>query len=406
MWLVKNFLKPLATAHTAQNRDTINAINTDIRQSAQSATSSCGKCNEWINPSATHPKDQELTCSKCQVLFHKRCTDRKDATRYWKKAPWYCPSCIRGTVPRNGVPPQVPPHSSQNDQNRTVLNPTAVTFTPLSTAQFPEHIIEVDLPVQVSASLTGPRSESDPVHSPQSSSSAPQTQTIVTRCIPSLYTPVTTVIPVSATISVSTTAATILSTAVSHASVSSTQRQVLPKFPSTSTRQRSSNINGCDPELEFHKTALSACRSTISQQEAELKRLTESLDIRNKRIMQLEAQVGHASAFISARPAAHDTSEESLKYLSDKILDLTRRLESLDHHSPANNIVINSCQSGSQYTRQHSSTQTDSTTVNQESPVPGVPKKTQPKIKVFCLKSEVKSSWFLILPKIGYAILK
>ena len=82
--------------------------------------------------------------------------------------------------------------------------------------------------------------------------------------------------------------------------------------------------------------------------------------------MQLEAQVGHASEFILARsaPQTQDISEVSLKLLSDKISDLTRRLERIDHHSPANNIVINTCQSGSQHARQHSSTQTDNITEN------------------------------------------
>ena len=373
VWLVKNFLEPLATTHSAQNRDIIAAVNTNIRQSAQSATFCCGKCNEWINPSATHPKDQELTCSKCQVLFHKRCTDRRDATRYWKKNPWYCPSCIRGTVPPgNEAPLHVSLHDNQNDQNRTVLNPSAVTFSPLSAVQSSSHS-PVGVPIQPppSVSLPSPGPGAPQV---QSSISATQTQITETRCIPSLCTPVTTVISATASISDSTTVATNSGTAVSHASVRSTHSQVLPKFPATSSRQRSSNITNCDPELEFQKTALSACRSTISQQEAELKRLAESLDIRNKRIMQLEAQVGHASEFISARsaPQTQDISEVSLKSLSDKISDLTRRLERIDHHSPANNIVINTCQSGSQHARQHSSTQTNNITENisatQESP--------------------------------------
>ena len=38
--------------------------------------------------------------------------------------------------------------------------------------------------------------------------------------------------------------------------------------------------------------------------------------------------------------------------------------------------------------------------------LPGVPKKTLPKIEVFCMKFEVKISWFLILPEIGCAIFK
>ena len=51
------------------------------------------------------------------------------------------------------------------------------------------------------------------------------------------------------------------------------------------------------PEQEFHKVALEACSSTIVQQEADIKTLKESLDIRNKKILQLEGQVGVAKSY-------------------------------------------------------------------------------------------------------------
>ena len=120
------------------------------------------------------------------------------------------------------------------------------------------------------------------------------------------------------------------------------QTQIQPRFPSTSTRQRSSNVNLGDPELEFLKTALSACRSTISQQEAELKRLNECLNIRNKRITQLELQVGHASDYISARNPPSDIPQHSLSVISEKLDILTRKVERQDAAVP-NRIVINSC---------------------------------------------------------------
>ena len=115
-----------------------------------------------------------------------------------------------------------------------------------------------------------------------------------------------------------------------------------------------------DPELEFQKTALSACRSTISQQEAELKRLNESLVIRNKRIQDLESQIGHASSYISARAPSSDISDDKFRSLSDRIDCLCDKLARLEYPSTANSIVINSCNGESLHTRvQHISTQTD-----------------------------------------------
>ena len=72
-----------------------------------------------------------------------------------------------------------------------------------------------------------------------------------------------------------------------------------PKFPNNSSRQRGSNVLLTDPEKEFQKTALDVCRSTIIQQETELKRLNESLNIRNKKIMQLENQIEHAANYMA-----------------------------------------------------------------------------------------------------------
>ena len=96
----------------------------------------------------------------------------------------------------------------------------------------------------------------------------------------------------------------------------------MPRFPSNSIRQRSSDVPITDPEREFEKTALDTCRGTIIQQEAELKRLNEGLDIRNKRIMQLDSQMGIASTFISSRDAQEShpaMNSESLAKITDSI---------------------------------------------------------------------------------------
>ena len=94
-WLVKNFLEPLASSHASQNCDAINAINANIRQSR---VFTCGYCRDPINPTATHPKDQELPCSKCTLLYHKKCTDRRKTTANWRKTPWFCQRCILGPL--------------------------------------------------------------------------------------------------------------------------------------------------------------------------------------------------------------------------------------------------------------------------------------------------------------------
>ena len=90
----------------------------------------------------------------------------------------------------------------------------------------------------------------------------------------------------------------------------SVEKAAVIRFPRIS-RQRTSNININDPEKEFQQTALDSCRSTIVQQESQIKRQNECLDIRNKRIIQLEAQVGIAAARIGSRNAESDDSSPS-----------------------------------------------------------------------------------------------
>ena len=133
------------------------------------------------------------------------------------------------------------------------------------------------------------------------------------------------------------------------------------RFPTTATRQRSSNVNTIDAELEFHKTALNTCRSNIAQQEVELKRLKESIEIRNKRIMNLEAQVGHASDLFANRNINENSADGLNSNLCRKIDQL---LEKLSNPSNApTNIVINSCQAHRNApTKISASTQTDQQT--------------------------------------------
>ena len=110
-----------------------------------------------------------------------------------------------------------------------------------------------------------------------------------------------------------------------------------PVFPNYSIRQRSSNIRVENPDMDFLQTALTTCRSTISQQETEIKTLNESLSIRNKRIMQLEAQVGSAAESLASR----DTPSDAPANLEEKVDLIISKFEKIG--SASNTININQC---------------------------------------------------------------
>ena len=115
-------------------------------------------------------------------------------------------------------------------------------------------------------------------------------------------------------------------------------------FPRNNTRHRVSNINVKDPEKEFLDTAVKACRSTIAQQEVELKRLKENLDIRNKRISQLENQVSEAAKHVADRNPQQYTPDGSAQDKIEKAINLI--LSKLDNHKTAQDIIINNNQNG------------------------------------------------------------
>ena len=113
-------------------------------------------------------------------------------------------------------------------------------------------------------------------------------------------------------------------------------------FPRNNTRQRTSNINIQDAEKEFLDTAVKACRSTIVQQETELKRLKENIDIRNKRISQLENQVSEAANNIAGRDPPQHTPDRQ-PGLEDA---LRLVLSKLEQNMTSPSILINNNQNG------------------------------------------------------------
>ena len=91
------------------------------------------------------------------------------------------------------------------------------------------------------------------------------------------------------------------------------------------------------------KTSLNACRSTIIQQETEIKRLTEALSIRERRILQLETQVKTSADVIASRNV-ESLADNSMTNIDTKLTLLTQRIDALTmstSSSPSNNIYIN-----------------------------------------------------------------
>ena len=131
------------------------------------------------------------------------------------------------------------------------------------------------------------------------------------------------------------------------------RNQEIPKFP-TNIRHRRSNIAVQEPEIEFQKAALDACRSTIVQQEAEIKRLHEGTDIRDKKIMHLESQVNVSTSYISSRDQPQMTSSYTATQATDQLTNILSTLNLLitklslvaDHQvpkSPSVNVYNSHC---------------------------------------------------------------
>ena len=299
VWLVKNFIEPLATKHATNNSATIEAINTNIRQSNPCF---CSHCKDPITTTASLPKDQELSCNKCGKHFHKKCTDRKRTTGNWRRSPWFCQQCLVGPQP---LP------NDQFSEDSPSLNPTAQIFQPQlgpppqETTSQSISIEQADISQELEASH-----HNHPLQGFQQVAAQTATDRFRASSQP---------IPGS----------------------SNNNHSNNPVFPTNSVRQRGTNINTDNPEAEFQKTALSACRSTITQQETELKRLKEVVDIRNKRIMQLEAQIGHAADFISAR----DTETQPEASFAAILSRIETKMSTLMQPTTptSNNIVINNC---------------------------------------------------------------
>ena len=277
-WLAKHLIEPLAARHMENNQKALDQINNNIMSSASpgfmsspssaSGSSICPFCSMAVNPRATQVKELPLFYAKCKSVFHKKCNNRRAVGRNWNKDSWYCVDCIAG----NDLTQRPSSVLVQTQDSVSLGSNQPLQATPRLSVD-PPGIQRLSL-LQEDASIIGIHSTtSQAILDPDAPDFLPQNPTPVNN--------------------------------------SSMQ----PRFPNNSIRQRSSNVRVTDPENEFLKTALDACRSNIVQQETELKKLNEGLDIRNKRIMQLENQVGVAETLTKVN--------DSLNLLLAKLISFT-----------------------------------------------------------------------------------
>ena len=300
--------------------------------------------------------------------------------RNWNKSPWYCPECTAGQAgqetpsilvthpptsqhrallpnsqsPHDPAahpalqPPRLSPLQEDNsiiEFNRVLYQPhgsswntNAPVFLPAATPSAPPVPSSTANPAPTIIPQPGPiPSHRGVLHTPQVDH-LPENWLLHPRI--NLPNPQTASNPDPRTVS---------GPAIPVASSSTVQ----PVFPSNSTRQRTSNVPVTDPLREFEKTALDSCRATVIQQEADLKRANEALDVRNKRIMLLDSQVGIATAHMTSRDMGTGgdipaTTVESLsKVIESMNLVLAKIVTMIDQLSPRTqsvNVYNNSCQ--------------------------------------------------------------
>ena len=312
-WLVKFFIEPLADNHIATNQQTIEQVNNAIISSVTSRGFSCSFCTRTIDPAAPQVKDLPLTCDKCKRMCHKKCSDRSgDRGSKWNKKPWLCPSCSQSSI--LSLAPALPPSQQQQDGQVSNQAPDQAQHVPA----LRQRLTDADLPSPPGTNTILMVTFSTPGRQSASPSAEDDSITCITGLGP--HQPSHNLNPSAQEYnpSFSSTLAKGLTT------TSTSQPR---KFPNNSIRQRNSNVATTNPEIEFLKTSLDACRSTIVQQEADIKRLNENIDLRNKRIMQLEGQVGVATTYLTSSSASvSPSSQEHLPVIIEQLKKITESL--------------------------------------------------------------------------------
>ena len=106
---------------------------------------------------------------------------------------------------------------------------------------------------------------------------------------------------------------------------------------------------------------IDTCRSTVAQQEAEIKKLKESLSVRNKRVIQLESQVGEAANQIAGRHSVEPSTipDPATSKLEETLIRIMSKLE-----QPQPVITINNNQNGLPAAKPSQSNQSSQTSCN------------------------------------------
>ena len=225
-----------------------------------------------------------------EKMFHKKCTDRRRLTQNWSKKPWFCHHCILGETRHTNLPNSENNREinnvadSNNDDNLVAhtLNPSVFEFFPPQPGSAHGGPGQAG-PAQADAAQQAPQ-HAGPVQQP----------------------------------------------ALVHQPGPVQLAPLVPRFPTNHGRQKGTNINLNNPEMEFQKTSLNACRSTIATQQAELKRPNECLSVRNRRVMQLEDQVKFASETIADRDPYPSSDNEARKNIEVELSRLSSILDSIN----------------------------------------------------------------------------
>ena len=85
-------------------------------------------CNKVVSS-----KELKIQCSKCIHIFHKKCTNKKDARGNWKSSLWSCSICSPPnttlSIPSPNLEKSIPLIERQTEEG-TNLNPDANIFLP------------------------------------------------------------------------------------------------------------------------------------------------------------------------------------------------------------------------------------------------------------------------------------
>ena len=139
------------------------------------------------------------------------------------------------------------------------------------------------------------------------------------------------------------------------------------KLPPLTGRQRKSNVNLENPATDFLKSQVDTLKSVVSQNDAEIKKLKQSNDIKSKRINQLESQLQEATNLIAQQarvskdpnPNPHtipedfaqnvpnprtDLLEQKYDFLMSQVNMLTLRLSEIGNNRAQSTFACSKCE--------------------------------------------------------------